>query len=743
MRCAVLRISLWFGLIMGLAELGLTLVQKPLTDPSPGFFRMNRHIVWTIPTVNLAVFGLSGLVAALGQRAAPRLGVRRAIASLVFLAVLTLLLSCRWLHVLACLLIAFLTAIRLTSRIEENLPAFQRLVRRTLPAIGLVVVGLIGFSLGEHLLRERRAAAVTPWTLTRGQEAPNVLLVVLDTVRADHLSLYGYGRDTSPNLSRLARRGVTFEQARSTAPWTLPSHASMMTGRWPHELSTGINRPLDETHRTLAESLAAQGYATAGFVANATYCGIETGLGRGFAHFEDHVLSLADVLWTSALGQRVILQVTFPPERRARGNPNDYHRKDAASIRRDMLAWVLRQGDRPFFAFLNLYDAHDPYIPPADFDRRFSIGAGSAADMATLERWFISDKKKLTSREIQFVLDAYDDGIAYLDEQLGLLFDDLERIGRLANTLVIVTADHGEHLGEHQLYGHASSLYDAEIRVPLLIFLPGGAHGGQTVTSQVSLRDLAATIADLVRPERLAISRAVARSVLDSRRAASARALAQRGRRPGEECAQPGPIAGVSRSHEGRGFGTPCLYQERRRARGALRRQRGPDAITRPLRTAAIAANPRSVPDDPRAPSARQGLRRHSIVGELRTRKGTTGPRRYPLILRALRRLRSLRSRFFEQRLEGVLEPEKGQRIGRSCQVAKLHRVVDDVIKLRAAVGIANVGLAVGDDRLHWPSPGGSTIGVFRHLVAKSDLGESGRRGRAVLPRFGLPVTSQ
>ena len=159
---AALRISLWFGLMVGLAELGLTLVQKPLTDPSPGLFRMNRHILWTIPAVNLAVFGLCGIVAALALRAAPRLGVRRAaIASLVFLAVLTLLLSCRWLHVLACLAIAFLTALRLTRRIENHLPAFQRLVGRSLPAIGLLSVGLIGFSPGEHLLRGQRIAAVS------------------------------------------------------------------------------------------------------------------------------------------------------------------------------------------------------------------------------------------------------------------------------------------------------------------------------------------------------------------------------------------------------------------------------------------------------------------------------------------------------------------------------------------------------------------------------------------------------
>jgi len=497
-RCA-LGIALWLGLVIGLAELVLTRVQKPLTDPSPGLFRLNRHIMWTIPTVNLVVFGLCGLGAALALRARPRLGVRAAVAPLVFLATLTLLLTCRWLHVLACLAIASLFAFRLTLRIEAGFPAFRRLVRRTLPATAGLVAAVVGLSLRGQIPGVPPAATPTPAVSAAGQNAPgpNVLLVVLDTVRADHLSLHGYDRETSPNLSRLARRGITFKQARSTAPWTLPSHASMMTGRWPHELSTGINHPLDGTHETLAEYLAASGYATAGFVGNAAYCGIETGLGRGFAHYEDHVLSIADILWTSALGQRILLQGMFRPERRTGGTPNDYHRKDAAQIRRDMLAWVEGRKGRPFFAFLNLYDAHDPYMPPTGFDRQFGVKPRTDADMAILERWFIHDKKKLTPGEIQSVLDAYDDGIAYLDEQLGRLVDDLDWLGLLASTLVIVTADHGEHLGEHQLYGHASSLYDAEIHVPLLIILPAQAHAGKVVTAQVSLRDLAATVADV------------------------------------------------------------------------------------------------------------------------------------------------------------------------------------------------------------------------------------------------------
>jgi arylsulfatase A-like enzyme len=493
---SIVRCSLWTGLIAGLAELMLTLAQKPLSDPSPGLFRLNRHILWTVPTVNLTVFLLCGIVLALVLQVLPRLGARSVIAPLAFLASFTVLLSCRWLHVIGCLVVALLATMRLTRRIEKSIDVFERLVRQTFPAIALVVACPLVVSIGQS----RVFHSAVPGAATRlatVQAPPNVLLIVLDTVRADHLTPYEYSRNTTPNLARLAPLAVKFDRARSTAPWTLPSHASMMTGRWPHELSTSINHPLDETHRTVAEALVAQGYATGGFIGNVTYCGVETGLGRGFAHFEDHVLSVADAVWTTALGQRVILQMVFRPERRAGGHPNEYHRKDAASIRQDLLTWLKHQGQRPFFAFVNFYDAHDPYIAPTEFQRRFAVGNGSMSDPAILERWFISDKTKLSSAQVSSVLDSYDDCIAYLDEQLGLLFDELERVGRLANTVVIVTADHGEELGEHGLYGHASSLYNQEIHVPLLIFLPGGAHAGKCVRSQVSLRDVAATIADV------------------------------------------------------------------------------------------------------------------------------------------------------------------------------------------------------------------------------------------------------
>ncbi|HKI19159.1 MAG TPA: sulfatase [Isosphaeraceae bacterium] len=492
-----LAISLWFGLSAGLLELGLQFAQKPFIDPSPGFFRMNRHIVWSVPTVNLALFGCCGLLVALAVRVSPRLRAQSVVAPPVLLAVLTLLLSCRWLHLVACLVLASVVAFRLTRRIAANLAVFRRLVQVSMPALAVVVAGFIFFPLGAHVLWSRSPTAIRadrPAEMTR---APNVLLVVLDTVRADHLSLHGYQRDTSPNLARIARRGIVFEQARSTAPWTLPSHASMMTGRWPHELSAGINSPLDGSYQTLAEYLASNGYATAGFVANNAYAGAETGLGRGFTRYEDHILSLEDVLWCSSVGQRVILWGLHPPEPRTGGNPIDYHRKAAAQVFGDALFWTARNKDRPFFAFLNIYDAHDPYLPPAEFGRHFGVKPESAADMATLNRWFVLDKKLLTARQRDLVRDAYDDCLASIDLQLGRFWEVLDRAGVLANTLVIITADHGEHLGEHELFGHASSLYDAEIHVPLVVLLPGGAHAGRSISAPVSLRDLAATVADL------------------------------------------------------------------------------------------------------------------------------------------------------------------------------------------------------------------------------------------------------
>jgi arylsulfatase A-like enzyme len=495
---SALAISLWFGLATGLSELGLTLVQKPLHDPSPGFFRMNRQIVWTIPTFNLALFGLVGLLLALTVKVRPLRSVRLCAGTLGMLSIATLLLSCRRLHPLACLILASGLDYRVIVRIERDLSSFRRLVRWSLPPLAAGMITLVCCSLGVQMLREREAIASLAPVPANGPNAPNVLLVVLDTVRADRLSPYGYGRDTTPNLARLARKGIKFTQARSTASWTLPSHASMMTGRWPHQNSARLHGPLDESHPTLARFLADNGYATAGFVANTTYCGAETGLARGFAHYEDHDLSLMGIVRTSALGQRVLWKGLVTGSGWAGGRLLAEPHKDASRIGGELLAWVDRRDRRPFFAFLNFIDAHSPYVPPSGFERHFGVKPETPADIVTLDRWFTLDKQALPARDLQLASDAYDDCLAYLDEQLGRLFDGLDRRDLLENTLVVITADHGESFGEHGLFCHASSLYDPEIHVPLIAILPGGDHADAVVDAPVSLRDLPATITGLI-----------------------------------------------------------------------------------------------------------------------------------------------------------------------------------------------------------------------------------------------------
>jgi arylsulfatase A-like enzyme len=279
----------------------------------------------------------------------------------------------------------------------------------------------------------------------------------------------------------------------------------MFTGRWPHQLSIGWSRGLDATYPTLAEFLGARGYRTAGFVANTTYCSYETGLDRGFAHYEDYDVSPRAILLCSALVQRTL---NFARKHAVPGldgvTRTSVHRKSAARINGDFLAWLSARPapdrGRPFFAFLNYYDAHHPYLSPDEGDPGSACGRRpeSRADYALLRNWWDCDKRRLSPADVELARDAYDGCVRYLDEQLGRLFDELARRRVLEDTLVIVTADHGEHLGEQRLYGHGCSLYRPELHVPLLVLAPGVAPRGEVVAGPVSLRALPATVVDLL-----------------------------------------------------------------------------------------------------------------------------------------------------------------------------------------------------------------------------------------------------
>jgi arylsulfatase A-like enzyme len=183
--------------------------------------------------------------------------------------------------------------------------------------------------------------------------------------------------------------------------------------------------------------------------------------------------------------------------RRVRGDGKSF--ADASQMNRKLLEWLnTNPAGRPFFAFVNYFDAHHPYVLPEGAEHRFGRKPETRSDYLTLHRWWSLDKRKLPARDLEMAVDAYDDCLAYLDGQLGRLFDDLESRGVLENTLVIVTADHGEHFGEHQLFCHGASLYAPEVHVPLLVAGPSRVPEGESVAAPVSLRDLPATVVDLL-----------------------------------------------------------------------------------------------------------------------------------------------------------------------------------------------------------------------------------------------------
>ncbi|MFO0953015.1 MAG: sulfatase-like hydrolase/transferase [Isosphaeraceae bacterium] len=272
---SILCWAAWSGLFVGGVGLLMFLAQSNWVDPRN--YNMSRHFPWMFLASGLITQGAPGLLlAAFAVLRGGRLHARAAIAVLAFPFYLDLLF--RWpIMTVACLLLAAGLAARTSSFLAARVSSFDRLVKRSLAAMGLVAGLIVGGSVAAEAVARGSFRASRP----PSAGAPNVLLLVLDTVRAGSLSLYGHPRDTSPTLKRYAARGVRFDHAYSAAPWTAPSHAAMFTGRLPHELAVAWNRPLEASRPTLAARLRESGYDTGGFVANTTYCSYETGLRAG------------------------------------------------------------------------------------------------------------------------------------------------------------------------------------------------------------------------------------------------------------------------------------------------------------------------------------------------------------------------------------------------------------------------------------------------------------------------------
>jgi arylsulfatase A-like enzyme len=499
----LVRTAAWFGLVAGFAEgLGLLVFQRVNWAQWARVMHVSKEILWISPAVDLCFFLLIGFCVAVLSRIFSRLPAMRSLAFvLVFLTAYDWLMLTGHFYRRAALIFALGAAVAfdrwLRKRELSAIRMWNRSVLWLLAILGATFVGVEG---GKWIHEKSQ----TPYIPGDRISPPNVLVIVVDTLRADHLSSYGYSRQTSPNIDKLAQAGVLFENAIAPSSWSLPSHASLVTGSPVHEHGLGnvkrmpwlgwSNTSLNGLP-TLGEVLHKAGYRTGAFSANRIYFTSNVGLGRGFIHFEDYFDGVGDCFVRTQFGREF---ARFYMNRSAKSKftrafrylglggwldkdsegSGDYGgiygiRKRADEVNRETLRWIARDRQRPFFAMLNYLDVHFGYGGPVGYPK-------PAWDKGT-------------------TIDEYDAGIKYTDDYIGQLLQGLDESGELKNTVVIITSDHGESLGDHGLSFHGAALYWELVHVPLIVSWPGHIPEGFRTQQPVSNADIAKTVIDFVK----------------------------------------------------------------------------------------------------------------------------------------------------------------------------------------------------------------------------------------------------
>jgi arylsulfatase A-like enzyme len=319
-------------------------------------------------------------------------------------------------------------------------------------------------------------------------EQLNVIVVVLDCARAHHLSCYGYMRETTPFLDQIAREGVRFSNMIATAPWTLPAHASLFTGLYSvTHGATDENRFLSSRHKRLPEHLQAAGYRTAAFCTN-PWVSPETGFGRGF-----------DAFFTQRSQGRVAARALFY----GRKASDTLLRRNDSGARRTNLAlrrWIAAN-DQPFFAFVHYNEPHLRYHLPPPYDRLFLPRGVTAARARAVNQdcnAYIARQVEMTEHDFTILAALYDGTLRYVDTRVREIADFLRARGAWDRTLFLVTADHGENLGEHNMMGHKFVLFDTLLRVPLLLRCPSRVPQGFVIEELAQSTDILPTILALL-----------------------------------------------------------------------------------------------------------------------------------------------------------------------------------------------------------------------------------------------------
>jgi arylsulfatase A-like enzyme len=342
--------------------------------------------------------------------------------------------------------------------------------------IGGAVAAAVAIALGAYLIsrsHQKRHEAGPSGPVKR------VVLVVIDTLRADALGCYGYGRPTTPSIDALAQEGVRFDRFYAASSWTLPSFASILTGVSPSVHGAGSVLPdammtstrMKKDIETLPEKLK-RVYTAA--IVNNSFLSLGYGIGRGFQRF--------DAERSSFTNNRTATATT-----------------DAA------IALLEKHGDEPMFLMVHYFEPHTPYLPPAAFEARFTMGERGTMDPASRDQFDLLHRSVLVPKpaEQKFMRGLYDGEVAYSDAELGRLVDWMRKSGALDDTWLIVTSDHGEEHWEHGEFEHGHRFENEVSRVPLVIRAPGGAwHAGERVATSARHIDLTPTILELFGQEK-------------------------------------------------------------------------------------------------------------------------------------------------------------------------------------------------------------------------------------------------
>jgi arylsulfatase A-like enzyme len=483
---SLMVLTVWFGTVMGLVEgVDLLLFQRINWANWGRMIHVDGEIIWVSPLVDLLFCGTVALLFLVWSRLRPRSRIlRNAFFLFTGLTIYDWLTATQRLYQSACILVAFGAATAFARWFDKHQGPVLRFFKRTSPWLAaFFVLAFVGVRTSEWASASRiesRLPDPIPGT-------PNVLVIILDTLRADHVSAYGYARNTTPEIDHMAREGVLFENAISPSSWSLPSHVSLVTGHYLHDHGWGNVQPAPWFGwgkkglgglPCIGEAFQDRGYRTAAFSANTTWFVGNLGFARCFQHFDDYFYSPTDAFSRTLWGTEILRNYGRRIDKHAsdwmlRFGRNFGFPKVAGEVNKKFFHW-LDQGKprRPFFVYFNYLDVHAPYGGPPGYPK---------------PGWDVSENTG-----------AYDAGVKYVDDQIRALVQGLKERGLAQDTVIIVTSDHGEGLWQHGVRFHVATLYGELIRVPLVIWYPGKVPAGLRIARPVSTTAIPATLLSMV-----------------------------------------------------------------------------------------------------------------------------------------------------------------------------------------------------------------------------------------------------